>query len=375
VKSKFHIVFLASWFPSKKNIYDGDFIERHAKAVSLKHVVKVIFVEGLVGINQIEKEVTNNNNLQITRIYFPKKHRIYNQFMKFWLYIKEINKLHKIDLIHVNVTFPVGIIALYFKKVKQIPFVVTEHWTGYLDSDPTKISFFRKLITKIILKNASYLLPVSDSLGNSLYKLGVKCKTKVIRNVIDFEVFNLQNLSKNKVVKFLHISNLSTQKNSEGIINVSDKLWRNEIDFQLHIGGNGDLAFLNNNKSQSKYADKLFVFGDLSQQEVAEKMNQCDCFVLFSRYENQPCVQIESFACGLPVIATDVGGVKEVFPSGFGKIIESENEENLYDAMKIFVENKMDIKSKETIHQFAKNHFSMEKISEDFDVIYREIIR
>ena len=372
--NKLNILFLASWFPSKKNAFDGDFIERHAKAVALQHFVTVVYVESLDGILQIEEELEELENLTIIRIYFPKKTRIYNQLTKFRLYLKEIKKLSKIDLIHVNVTYPVGLIALYFKLRYKISYVITEHWTGYLPIDPTQISFFRKFLTKNIVKNASFLLPVSENLGKAMNSLGLNCKTVIIRNVIDFDVFRFQNLRKNNVVKFLHISNLSEQKNVKGILSVADKLWKQGFDFELYIGGNGDLKPLLNFKNESSFSDKLIVFGELSQQQVSEKMNQSDCFILFSLFENQPCVQIESFASGLPVIATEVGGITEVFPEGFGQIISPNNEEELLVSMKNFIENKLILKSRSEINQFAQDNFSMQKIAQQFNEVYSKVL-
>ena len=372
---KLNILFLASWFPSRKDAFNGDFIERHAKTVALKHFVTVIYAEGLFDISQIEREIEEKDNLKIIRVYFPKKAKIYNQLTKFRLYLKEIKKLNKIDLIHVNVTYPVGLIALYFKLKLKIPYVITEHWTGYLPIDPAKISFIREFLTKKIVKNASFLLPVSENLGNAMNDLGLNCKSVVIRNVIDFEVFRFQDLRKSNIVKFLHISNLSEQKNVKGILSVADKLWKQGFDFELHIGGNGDVKHLLDFKKESIFSDKLIVFGELSQQQVSEKMNQSDCFILFSLFENQPCVQIESFASGLPVIAADVGGIKEVFPDGFGQIISPNNEGELLVSMKNFIENKMNLKSRTEINQFAQDNFSMLKISTDFDQIYKEVLK
>ena len=173
---KKNILFLSSWFPSKKNNFDGDFVERHAKSVALLHNVTVVYVSNLDGVSDVFREEEEKDNLKIIRVYFPNKSRLQNQYQKFNLYIKEINRLSKIDLIHVNVTFPVGFVALYFKLIKKIPYVITEHWTGYLPQDPAHISFIKLYVTKQIVKNASFLLPVSESLGNAMKVLGLNCK-------------------------------------------------------------------------------------------------------------------------------------------------------------------------------------------------------
>ena len=375
MKIKRNILFLASWFPSDKSLFDGDFIERHAKSVALIHHVTVIYVVSLDGISEIKKEEEQIDDLKIIRIYFPNKSKIQNQWTKFKLYLKEINSYPKFDLIHVNVTYPVGLVALYLKLVKKIPYVITEHWTGFLPQDPAHIPFVKLFLMKKIVDNSSYLLPVSDNLGNAMRNLGLIQRTKTIRNVIDFDIFNSKENTENKIPKFLHISNLTFQKNCDGILNVAERLWKNKYIFELHIGGNGDLSTFYSYKMSSDFTDKLILFGALSQEEVAVKMNEANIFILFSRFENQPCVQIESFACGLPVLASDVGGINEVFPVGFGQIITSENEEELYQSLKNILENKVHFKSKNEIQLFAKENFSMQKIANDFHEIYKQILK
>jgi len=56
--------------------------------------------------------------------------------------------------------------------------------------------------------------------------------------------------------------------------------------------------------------------------------------VLSSRYENLPCVLIESLACGTPVITTQVGGVAEIVHSHNGLLVPSEDLNALSNAMK-----------------------------------------
>ena len=62
-----------------------------------------------------------------------------------------------------------------------------------------------------------------------------------------------------------------------------------------------------------------------------------DCLVMVSRTETFPRVIVEAFNHGVPVIATDVGGVYEAISSGGGIVIKNEDEtipNDLYDGVK-----------------------------------------
>jgi glycosyltransferase involved in cell wall biosynthesis len=94
------------------------------------------------------------------------------------------------------------------------------------------------------------------------------------------------------------------------------------------------MIHLNNSESYIK------TFGMLSLEQVSEKMNAANCFVLFSDYENQPCVILESLASGIPVIATKVGGIPELLNEKRGVLIEKNDSYALLEAMKNVLQKK-----------------------------------
>ncbi len=73
-----------------------------------------------------------------------------------------------------------------------------------------------------------------------------------------------------------------------------------------------------------KLDDRVHFAGQIEQERVGAFLAACDLFVLNSRYEGLPHVVLEAMAAGLPVVATDVGGIGEVVQSGVnGKLIQS----------------------------------------------------
>jgi starch synthase (maltosyl-transferring) len=64
----------------------------------------------------------------------------------------------------------------------------------------------------------------------------------------------------------------------------------------------------------SGVADRVRLLG--WRPDVAEILSRCDLFVLPSRWEGMPNALLEAMACGLPAVATDVEGVREVLGEG-----------------------------------------------------------
>jgi glycosyltransferase involved in cell wall biosynthesis len=74
--------------------------------------------------------------------------------------------------------------------------------------------------------------------------------------------------------------------------------------------------------------------GEIAYEEVAKAMQQADCLLLFSHIENSPCVIGEALCCGLPVIASRVGGIPELIDEQNGILVPAADETALLNAMK-----------------------------------------
>ncbi|HEY0261410.1 MAG TPA: glycosyltransferase, partial [Chitinophagales bacterium] len=253
------------------------------------------------------------DEIQEVIVYFsPSWFRPFNYFKRIWAYFIGLKHIGDFDLVHLNVTYPAGIMALYLKWFKNKRYVITENWTGFRPTSFDKEPFLKRFIIKTILKNASKFLPVSNDLQKQLLRIAPDIKSEIIPNVVNTDIFIAKNNQKqvSKRKQFIHISNLKEEhKNVTGMLNVALRLVKEGYDFEFHIGGNGDWQRIQAFIDKYNVGDRIYTFGRLTYAEVAEKMQQGDCFVLFSNYENQPCVQVEAFASGIGVIATKVGGI------------------------------------------------------------------
>jgi glycosyltransferase involved in cell wall biosynthesis len=94
--------------------------------------------------------------------------------------------------------------------------------------------------------------------------------------------------------------------------------------------------------------------------------------VLFSFYENQPCVILESLCSGLPVIATRVGGIPELIQDDNGLLVDAGNEEQLLQAMKTMIQKEKNYDRKK-ISSLASARFSYEYVGKDICSVYDSV--
>ena len=118
-----------------------------------------------------------------------------------------------------------------FVHYKKKPYIITEHWTGYQNPLNKSIGFFRKLITKSIVKNASFVCPVSKNLASEMQQFGLKGTYKIVPNVVNTAIFTPKDKAP-KTFTIVSISNLfDEQKNITGLLNVVKKLSKIRTDF------------------------------------------------------------------------------------------------------------------------------------------------
>ncbi|WP_160137979.1 glycosyltransferase [Chryseobacterium sp. c4a] len=371
------ILFISSWFPNKIEPTNGNFVQRHAEAVSLSCDVEILHAIG--NFDQEELYVYDDriiNNIRTLIIYYKNsRNPVQNFVRRMKAYSEGFAQLQKPDLIHANVLHNNMLFAVYLKKKYKIPFVVTEHWTALQKQNLSKTSGNIKRIARYIAKHAGYILPVSYNLKDSLKQLGITTPTKVISNVVDTEVFTIEPQTvKSDHVKFLHVSSLIPRKRPQDIINAVHSLHQNGYSVSLEIGGDGDvetLMALVKNLSAENY---IKVFDAISYAEVAAKMQHSDYFILFSENETQGCVILESYACGKPVISTMVGGAAEFIIEGLGVGIEKDNTVQLYEVLEKLCKQEYVFKSESEIRNYCVDRYSRKAIAQQFTEIYNEVL-
>ncbi|HUN03716.1 MAG TPA: glycosyltransferase, partial [Niabella sp.] len=235
-----YTLWLASWYPNKFNSFNGDFIQRHAQAVSEYAAITVVHVVQYgpkIEVPRKEVEIKEAGNLKEYILYFPFKRTgiplldkiIYNgkYYLTYRRFIRNYFKEAGLpDLVHAHVPMKSGVIAKWIKRKWCIPYIISEHSSAYYELIPdnyfNRNAYYRHTVFAIF-KHAAKVTTVSGMLGKRLEEIFRLPSCTVIHNAVDTNVF-FPRESHSPVFRFFHASTMDHPKNIEGILRVLAKL-------------------------------------------------------------------------------------------------------------------------------------------------------
>ncbi|MBR6034764.1 MAG: glycosyltransferase [Paludibacteraceae bacterium] len=283
------------------------------------------------------------------------------------------------DIVQLNVIQKQGLLALWLKRRYHIPYVIVEHWSGYLPENGQfmRMPAFKRRLYARIAREASVLLGVSNRLIEAMRACGVaNSDTRKINNVVDdffFEASGVKSQESGRKT-ILQVSCFDERaKNVKGLLRAAKRLSEKRQDWQLVLVGDGI-----DYKETRAYAQELQIpeqllrwTGELTPREVSNEFDNADIFVLPSRYENAPVVISESLAKGVPVVATKVGGIPEMVNADCGILIESNDDAALVQALQTMLDHYQEYDTK-VIRQ-AGEPYSFAKVGRQLKDIYEQV--
>lgn len=376
-----YILHLPSWFPEADKPYTGNFIEKHIDSISLfQDSITLKVVKSYECRPKMKDEIVSPKNRVITFYLSPKNGvagRLWNKILTNYYYYRGINYIHKNygipALIHVHVAYPIGGLALFLKKIWEVPILLTEHWSVYHAENWSLISSIRQRKIKHLLKNMDGLTTVSNHLMQSIKTIIPVSQGFIISNVVNTDLFVPGSVEKEKI-QMIHISTLEQKsKNIMGILNVISEIKEIRDDFVLHIISEFDNVEATQYVKDHQLEPFVKFLGSMPEQKVAETLREHHFMLLFSNYENQPCVILEAFSCGLPVIATTVGGIPEIINQERGILVPGKDQQALKDAIIKMLDQHTHY-NKTEIRNYALQNFSPARIGKAFHHIYKMLL-
>ena len=376
-----NILHLLSWFPSPDDPTLGNFCVRMIDALPKDcHSVILSVCDGKDMKQSYEvKEIAGTHHTHVQIYIRPPKINAIRKLKMLRMYqygLKYIKKhFFDPDLIHLHVTYPLGQVALLWKKLFGYKYVLTEHWTIYQPQNKdVLVGPLKKKIVKIA-NNASLIMPVSLDLQHCMEGHGVQNRFRVIYNLVNTDMFKLGAPRQSPKKQMLHISTLRDEaKNFSGILRTIEKLRQQRDDFELHVIHDYEAPEFKQFVNEHKLTDCVIFHGKKTSQEVAQAYQQADFFVLFSNFENLPCVVVEAFASGVPVLSTSVGGISEILSPERGILIPSGDENALLQGMNSMLDHCKEY-NREAIRNYALKTFAAPNIGQQIFETYQQVIK
>ena len=265
-----------------------------------------------------------------------------------------LNECGTPDIVHLQSSLA-GELAIWMQEQHKVPFVVTEHWSGFLQKKATSSQL--KLAQKVFSRS-KHNIAVSQYFACQLQNM-FREKFNVVPNTVEVDFFE-KGSEKFNHFTFLQVANLDENKNQKMLIKAFSRFDQSS-DVRLKIIGGGEKSIENYLKSLIKSTDlgeKIDLCGAADRIEVKKMMQKSHCLVISSHIETFGVVAIEAMSCGIPVVSTRCGGPEDVVNSKNGILCEI-NEESLFDSMKEAHDKSWE---SDTIRNYIQANFSRDRM-------------
>ena len=344
--ARMRVLHMASWHPNRVHPQLGNFIRRHIECLpeGVENTVLHAWPDSTRALRRREVEDVLSGDIRTLTALVPdrppRRWRVERAYTRLCERLQREG--YQPDLIHLHVAADAAMPAVHWAERWGLPLVISENWTAYHSEHGRAFRGKDERAVRRALQGAAMHLPVSEHLGRAMARFAPDVPQRVVPNVVGSE-FALPAipLHEDGPLKLLHVSSLiDDHKNITGMLNALSVAVQKGAEIQLDIhGGAGEggeaVTGYRQQCERLGLSGCVTFHGPASSGEVAQAMQAADGFVLFSRYENLPCVLLEAWCTGLPVIATDVGGVAEHLQAHpeWGTLLASEDEAGLAESI------------------------------------------
>jgi glycosyltransferase involved in cell wall biosynthesis len=352
--------------------------------------------------------------------YAPMESLILNELGKMTFYRaldEEINKIDP-DIINYHTLLDMGLAVFDHVRAPRAKTVFTNHIYSLLCenyatrppegynfcdmSDPVQcrrcfpalsaqtLRRHRKLLFSYVNEKMSMLTTPGELAWRRHIKAGIPPeKIRWIPNGTDIQPVTTQPRTPDGVLRLIFVGRDEESKGLDILLAALENLpaaIRSAGTIHLHLVGAMDKSMQPNKQfgnSQSfvarldkllpKLADMVTLHGRVPNADIAQYINAADCLIMPSRVlETRPCVIQEAFACGRPVICSNVGGMADMVRDGVdGLHFEAENAEDLRDKLLLLLQ---DPSLLPRLRKGVKPQRNGLEMAEDYLNLYQELL-
>ena len=372
-------------FPTSRNPQWGCFEKDQAEAlVKYGHKVVAMSVDarferhrGRFGMHHFENAgVSYYNYVMLPGILFSKvtgfgyyrKHVKFHYFDK--IYKRIVSEHGTPDIIYSQFFFNT-IAGVQLKEKYRIPLVGIEHLARFNESKLTKET---EEGATYAFAGADSLIAVADALAKNLEnRFGKKCF--VVHNMYGTEFYYTPDGQKTiSPLVFVSAASLVYRKGFDMLIKAFAQVKIPKESWKLNIIGWGEeKANLERLIDENNLQDNVNLLGKMGKMDIANELRESHVYVMPSRNENFSVAILEGLATGLPVLATDCGGIRECIDDKNGIIVPVDDVNAMSDAIKRMIETYSQY-DRNQIAEDCKNRFSPEAIAGQLTDVFEKVL-
>ena len=260
------------------------------------------------------------------RVLFMDREAKSHSMLKKILWLRKYVKSNKPDVV---IAFLQRVYCLTIMSLlgTGIPVISSER------NDPRYYNKLYKLLMRIFLPFTSRHIVQTQSIKEYFPK-AIQRKTTIIPNPVNEDIYKINVDQVKKKDLIINVGRMTNQKNQLMLIDAFNQIHQNFPSYQLYIYGDGPMREkLEERISSLSLKDKVFMPGRC--ESIFERMSEARLFCLSSDFEGMSNALIEAICLGLPIVTTNVSGVKELIGDGQnGLVVEKGDKDGFVKAMK-----------------------------------------
>ncbi len=367
------ILVFSDWFPEHGRDAAGIFVREQALAVARRHEVVVLHLRAPTqDTGRLRLEETVDGPLRVLRVRGGRGAPM--TAVNLWASAAVLRRLRREertpDLLHAHETAG-GVVAAVAGRVLGRPVVLSEHSSEFALETVHGVA---ARASRFAFAGADVVCPVSESLRATLESGHWGGRYRVVPNVIDTDLFTVSPaaLPSREPALVVAVASLEPVKGVQDLVEALGVLRSAGTELRLILVGDGSLRPALEERARALgLGERLVLRGALPHTDVAALMRDAAFAVVPSRWETFSVVLGEAMACGLPVVATDVGGITERVHATNGVLCPPRDPQALAAAIELLLDSHQGY-DREAIAAEIRARYSPEVIAGRWEDVYAE---
>src|SRR5215472_2691452 len=295
----------------------------------------------------------------------------------------DVAESYDLDLLHVHYAIPHSISAMLARQMMQprrrLPFITTLHGTDITLVGADR-SYFE--ITKFSIEQSDGITSISHDLKNETVRVfGVQNEIRVIHNFINPSIYRpdperrgIERFAPNGEKLLIHLSNFRPVKRVQDCIRVLAEV-RKTVDARLLMVGDGPERGPAEHLAWQLGVGKHVEF--LGKQNGVERLIRLAHVLLMpSDMESFGLAALEAMACGVPPVATRVGGVPELITDREDGFLEAVGDIAAQSerVVELLTDDKLHARMASRARQTAESRFAVDRIIPQYEQYYEAVL-